>query len=136
MRSDRPTPRAAPFALWLVSLAVANAAVWAAGSGEALARLIPLRCPLRMVTGIKCPTCGLGHALIEAWTGNWALSLQHHPLGVPALLLSGILALLHLVRPRLVETLFRNASRSLEAHPRLVTGAVAAYVLLGVAWHL
>lgn len=136
MPSDRPFLRAAPFALWLLSLAAANAAIWAAGSGESLARLIPLRCPLRMMTGIECPTCGLGHALIEAWTGSWASSLGYHPLGVPALLLSGILALLHLVRPQLVETLFRNASRSLEAHPRLMTGVVAAYVLLGVAWHL
>lgn len=135
-RSSLGYHRTAPFGLWLFSLVAADAAVHAAGSVEALARFIPLRCPLRMLTGIRCPTCGLGHSLLDAWTGSWSSSLAHHPLGIAVLLLSGAAALLYLVRPQTIEAIHRTISRSFSAHPHLATGAVAAYVLLGVAWQM
>ena len=72
----------------LVGLGVAAAwgalllAVRAAGSVDALLAWVPFRCPLRLFTGIECPTCGLGHALVEAATGHFAASWHHHPGGV------------------------------------------------------
>ncbi len=89
-----------------------------------------------MLTGIRCPTCGLGHSLLDAWTGSWASSLAHHPLGIPALLLTGATALLYLFRPGTIHAIFKSISRRFDAHPHLTIGAIAAYVLLGVAWHV
>ena len=44
-------------------------------------------CPFRLVTGIPCPGCGMGHALVFALRGDFAGSWHAHPLGIPFLLL-------------------------------------------------
>jgi uncharacterized protein DUF2752 len=44
-------------------------------------------CPFRLVTGLPCPGCGMGHALVFALHGDFAGSLHSHPLGMPLLLL-------------------------------------------------
>jgi hypothetical protein len=44
-------------------------------------------CPFRMVTGIPCPGCGMGHALFFALRGDFAGSFRSHPLGIPLLVL-------------------------------------------------
>jgi hypothetical protein len=59
---------------------------------EEAARLMPLRCPLFFLTGIQCPTCGLGRSVVAALTGEIGLSLHYHPFGVP-LVVSTFLAL-------------------------------------------
>ncbi|UPT74803.1 MAG: DUF2752 domain-containing protein [Elusimicrobiota bacterium] len=42
-------------------------------------------CPFRLVTGHRCPGCGMGHAVVHAMRGNWAESLRHHPIGIALL---------------------------------------------------
>ena len=42
-------------------------------------------CLSRLLFDIRCPGCGMGHALIFAWQGQWAESFRHHPLGIPLL---------------------------------------------------
>lgn len=68
-----------------VAWIVLQVAIGAAGSVDALLAWAPLRCPLRFVTGIECPTCGLGHALMEAVAGNFTASWREHPAGLPIL---------------------------------------------------
>jgi hypothetical protein len=36
-------------------------------------------CPLRAVTGIPCPSCGLTRALAHLWRGHWADAIHFHP---------------------------------------------------------
>ncbi len=46
---------------------------------------VPLKCPLHFLTGIHCPTCGLGRSIMSAAAGEWRLSVHYHPLGIPLL---------------------------------------------------
>ncbi len=43
-------------------------------------------CLSRLLFDIRCPGCGMGHALILAWQGLWTESIHHHPLGIPVLI--------------------------------------------------
>lgn len=65
--------------LALCSYAVLPALAHAAG------RDLPSLCLFHAVTGISCPGCGMGHALMAAWRGNWQGSIAYHPLGLPFL---------------------------------------------------
>lgn len=62
-------------AAWLLCAAQA-----ACGSGESL-----VICPFRLLTGHRCPGCGMGHAVVAAMRGDWLASWQAHPLGIPLL---------------------------------------------------
>ena len=90
----------------LVGLGVAVAwgalllAVRAAGSVDAFLAWVPFRCPLRLLTGIECPTCGLGHALVEAVTGDFGASWHHHPGGVLLCAIAVAGSMTTMVRPR------------------------------------
>ncbi len=42
-------------------------------------------CPFKYLTGLPCPGCGMGHALLEAFQGHWRLSMHDHALGIPFL---------------------------------------------------
>lgn len=55
----------------------------------------PLACPLRSVTGIPCPLCGMTRAVVAAAHGHIATSLAFNPGGIAVL----VLALVALVRP-------------------------------------
>ena len=43
-------------------------------------------CPLKRMTGIPCPTCGMTRAFCNAVQGHWGSSLLWHPLGIPVVL--------------------------------------------------
>lgn len=76
MKIKHPVPFAAVAgAAWLLCAAQA-----ALGVGESL-----VLCPLRLLTGHRCPGCGMGHAVVAAMRGDWAGSFHHHPLGIPLL---------------------------------------------------
>ena len=72
---------------------VAAAAVW-----PALPLHPPLACPLRSLTGIPCPFCGMTRACVAAVHGHLGTSLSFNPGGVLVVLL----AIAVLVRPQLV----------------------------------
>jgi hypothetical protein len=69
---------------------IAVAAVWP---------LLPLHpgiaCPLRAVTGVPCPFCGMTRAVVAAVHGHVATSLTFNPAGIIVL----ALAVCALVRP-------------------------------------
>ena len=56
----------------------------------------PIACPLRAMTGIPCPLCGMTRACVAAIHGHLATSLAFNPAGV-LLVLAAIVAL---VRPQ------------------------------------
>ena len=62
-------------AAWLLCAAQA-----AAGVGEDL-----VLCPFRLLTGHRCPGCGMGHAVVAAMRGDFGASFHYHALGIPLL---------------------------------------------------
>ncbi|MBI4061369.1 MAG: DUF2752 domain-containing protein [Elusimicrobia bacterium] len=76
MRLRHPLPfSAVACAAWLLCAAQA-----ATGLGEGL-----VLCPVRLLTGHRCPGCGMGHAVVAAMRGDFAASFHLHPLGIPLL---------------------------------------------------
>jgi hypothetical protein len=59
----------------------------------------PLACPLRSLTGIPCPLCGMTRACVAAVHGHVAQSLAFNPMGIVLL----VLATVALVRPSLIR---------------------------------
>jgi uncharacterized protein DUF2752 len=74
-----------------VSFPAVAAAAYAAVVVQASHPILPESgatfCPFRLLTGIPCPGCGMGHALVFALRGDFAGSWRSHPLGIPLLLL-------------------------------------------------
>jgi len=128
--------RALPLAALLSCAALAHALrAWLGPLDPLLARW-PRLCPLYALTDIRCPTCGLGRALIDAAAGDVALAFQHHPLG-PLLLAAALAAaLVLLLRPALVQRALRVTSEACQRHPRLLAVLVTTYVAWGAARHL
>jgi hypothetical protein len=56
----------------------------------------PLACPLRALTGIPCPFCGMTRACVAAVHGHLATSLAFNPAGVLVI----VAALIALLRPQ------------------------------------
>ena len=103
---------------------------------ESAARWIPLKCPLLFVTGIHCPTCGLGRSLLSAAAGDWRASWDFHPLGIP-LLLSVCLGLLGTwFFPAPLSAGWRKLPPLLARRPVLLWSLVFFYTLWGLGRHL
>ena len=49
-------------------------------------------CPLRLLTGLPCPFCGITRSLASAMRGDWTASLAYHPLGLVAVATVGALS--------------------------------------------
>jgi len=127
------TSRALPLGLWLSSLAVATPIAQLAGGVDAVLALSPLRCPLMLLAGMPCPTCGLGHALVHAWTFDLSQAWAHHPLGALLLPLSGGLCALWMVGPGRVRGLGRALDMHVLRSPVALLVGVLAYVTWGIA---
>ena len=59
----------------------------------------PVACPLRAMTGIPCPLCGMTRACVAAAHGHFGASLAFNPAGI--LLLLGAIVLV--IRPALLR---------------------------------
>ena len=74
-----------------VSFPAVAAAAYAAVVAQAIHPILPEHgatiCPFRLLTGIPCPGCGMGHSLVFALRGDFAGSFHSHPLGIPLLVL-------------------------------------------------
>lgn len=76
----------------------AGALVGAAALWPILPLHPPLACPMRTLTGIPCPFCGMTRACVAAVHGHLGASLSFNPGGVVVVLL----ALTALLRPQLL----------------------------------
>lgn len=65
---------------------LAGGALWLPGPGA------PTLCPLRLLTGLPCPTCGLGHSVCLTLHGQLEAAWLENPVG-PALVLVAALVL-------------------------------------------
>ncbi|RYZ52057.1 MAG: DUF2752 domain-containing protein, partial [Proteobacteria bacterium] len=64
------------------------------------ATFFPLRCPLKLLSGLDCPLCGLGRSLLSAFCGNWKGAWDFHPLG-PLLIFSlSAVLVVYLISPQ------------------------------------
>lgn len=94
--ADRPSPLARP-STGAGRLPAASEWVAATGAGAlAVAALLPpagvedgpVVCPLRHLTGLPCPGCGLTRAWVYAAHGEWRESLLAHPFGLLSMALA------------------------------------------------
>ncbi len=69
-------------------------------------------CPLRAVTGIPCPSCGLTRALAHLERGHWAEALAFHPFSPLLFLLALTLIILLLLELATHRTLIFNPLKS------------------------
>jgi hypothetical protein len=44
---------------------------------------LPITCPFRLLTGLRCPGCGLTRAIVHLGRGEFAASWRSHWLGIP-----------------------------------------------------
>jgi hypothetical protein len=58
----------------------------------------PFACPLRALTGIPCPFCGMTRACVALVHGHVAASLAFNPAGILVVALAAVL----LIRPRII----------------------------------
>ena len=75
------------------------ALIGAAGVWPALPVHPPLACPLRSITGIPCPLCGMTRACVAALHGHLGASLAFNPVGV----LVVIAAVVAVLRPQMLS---------------------------------
>ncbi len=70
-----------------VPFAAVAAAAWAACAAQAVAGIPEglVLCPIRLLTGHRCPGCGIGHAVVYAMRGDFIASFHSHVLGIPVL---------------------------------------------------
>jgi hypothetical protein len=83
-------PRTLPEQLALVGLACVPAAfAWPAVSAATGARLL---CPLRELTGVPCPLCGMTRAATSLAAGDLGASLAFNPLLLVLAIATGVMA--------------------------------------------
>lgn len=70
-----------------------------------LLQYIPLKCPSYFFFSIKCPLCGLGHAVLEANRFHFEASFNHHPLGIAVYIYLILISLGLLILPDKIKTL-------------------------------
>ena len=91
-----------------------------------------LQCPLARL-GMRCPTCGLGHSILEAFSGHWQNSLRLHFLGLPFLVLIFTGLILFFIHPQLLKQLWDRGEGLLLQYRKtsyLLIGAYAAWGFL------
>ncbi|MBI5630669.1 MAG: DUF2752 domain-containing protein [Elusimicrobia bacterium] len=69
---------------WLLLAAAAGVIKSGTLSPVAAEARLPF-CLFKLWTGLPCPGCGMGHAILSAFAGDWAFSYYYHPLGLPVL---------------------------------------------------
>ena len=80
-------------------------------------RLPFLGCPLRYLTGIPCPTCGMTRSFMAIAQGHWSQALAQHWFG-PMLFCSFLVAVLHIIGELVLDRQVMTSYRLLLSHRR------------------
>jgi Protein of unknown function (DUF2752) len=86
-------------------------------------------CPLRTLTSVPCPFCGLTTATVAMAHGQWLTAVKTSPLACLVAILAAVTAPLLVARNAGVASLPRPASD--RARRRITRGA---YVLVALSW--
>ncbi len=78
----------------------------------------PFSCPIRALTGIPCPGCGLTRSFIATCQGDLSTAFNHHLLG-PILFLGFFLISLHLFLELVLKKSIRLAHASFFSFPKM-----------------
>ena len=79
----------------------------AAAAAAAAAEWFPWRCPLRLCTGIACPTCGMGRGLLAWVAGDWRGAASAHPLAPVLPFVVGLALAAGWLRPEAMTAVMR-----------------------------
>ena len=78
----------------------------------------PLRCPLKTILGLRCPTCGLGESILYFLTGDLSSAFKAHFLGPPIVVLLTAISLFVALYP---SSLFSaKPARTLDARSETI----------------
>ncbi len=88
--------------------------------------IFEIGCPIRRVTGVPCPGCGMFRAGVALLSGKFALSFRMHPLLVPAGI--GLMILFHAGPLRLTK-------RAKNTLAFVLGGALLAVYIIRLAMH-
>jgi hypothetical protein len=83
--------------------------------GLSLAGLPAWNCPIRTVTGVPCPGCGLTHAVIQFLRGDIAASLQTHAFA-PIFILALMVMFAALLLPEKYRRALVSTVKDMETH--------------------
>jgi hypothetical protein len=98
------------------------------------ARLLPV-CPFRALTGIGCPTCGTGRAVICIAAGQPGRALTLNPLATLVILGSVALTPIAALQPELLSRLTRRIGSALRTRrARILAAALIAAQWIYIAW--
>lgn len=127
--------RLVPLLLLLVGVFGVRHAVATTGSVDAAAGLSPLGCPLLEVTGMACPTCGMGRSLVASANLNVAEAVEHHPFGPPFLLAA--LGISTVIAAGFGPSLARRTGALLGTRVGRTAALLAGgtYLLVGLLWN-
>ncbi len=118
----RPIEKKTGILLWLLFWLVSHkVSVWIIQSFT-LAKFqffFPLRCPLKIIFGLRCPTCGLGESILYLLTGDFSSAFKAHFLGPPIVVLLAAISLFVALYP----------SRPFSAKPAHTLGANSETIL-------
>ncbi len=87
-------------------------------------------CPMKALTGLPCPGCGITRAIVWCGRGDVAKSFHHHPLG-PAMWLAAVVGATGAVWPKrlrdAVGAFYRRRGPTLHAGIYLLTAALLVF---------
>ncbi|MGJ1205653.1 DUF2752 domain-containing protein [Sphingobacterium lactis] len=96
-------------------------------------------CPVKVVTGYPCPSCGSTRSITALLQGDWKGAILINPLGVlSALLIIAILALIlydGLAKKRVYEKVYRRTELFLQRHT-LISSVLVVLILLNWIWNI
>ena len=110
--------------VWIVGAAATHLALASAGHSG-------LGCPVRELTGLRCPGCGLTTACLDILAGRWRLGLSDHPFG-PVFLLGAAVILLATILPAAPRTALARCVAQSERQTGMSLWLGAALVVYGI----
>lgn len=132
----KPMERATPLGLLALSIGFAHMLRERLGSLDAWAAAhLPVLCPLRAISGVPCPTCGLGRSLLATWSGDLLRAWHLHFLGPVLLLGTALLSAACALHPAGARRVAAALAQTPTAHPKLTGWAAGAYILWGFSRH-